>query len=778
MVKLSVHELIDRVLIEGSIDNRFQFSEHTAQEGTRIHQKLQKQFAKRENYQAEQSIKSHFEIEGFEIQIEGRIDGVISDQELTLDEIKTSEYVFEELPESQLNQYWYQLKIYGYLYLLINKKAQLNLRLSYFETINKKLTQKSELYTFEQLSLFFNQTMAELVDWLKYEKNHREIRNQSIEAMAFPFTSYRKGQRELMKAVYGTILEQKRLYTLAPTGTGKTLSTMFPTLKAMSEQSLQRLFYLTAKIATRKVAEETVELMKEQGLKTTSVTLSSKDSICFLDERTCNPEACPFAKNYYDKLRANRREILEHGEQFTRPVIEQLAKNYEMCPFELGLDLASYADIIILDYNYLFDPRTYLRRFFEQPDLSNFLLIDEAHNLVNRARNMYTASLSLKKVKAMKCLIKDRKTKNQLKKLVNELENLNDFMIENHLAFHAQSADSSTIQKHLLVLTESFKKVIAEATTENQQTLLDFYFELMAYLKINDYYDSSFKTFIKKTDWDLEVIITCINPADIISQRLALARGAVLFSASFTPLSYYQKMLGGSNKDYYLSMASPFDENRHLLLVNPAISVTYRNRQKNIPRIVSQIQTMIGSKQGNYLVFFPSFAFLAQFEAQFETSAHLLVQSSEMSAEAKQQFLSYFNQENEQTTVGLAVLGGSFAEGIDLKGKKLIGVAIITVGLPMITEETNEIQAYYQNSGLNGFQYAYQIPAMNKVIQAVGRLIRTESDCGVTLLIDERFGSAQYQRFFPEHWQNFQIEMNDNQLRELLENFWLNQNIR
>ncbi|MBS7577918.1 MULTISPECIES: ATP-dependent DNA helicase [unclassified Enterococcus] len=778
MIKLSVHELIDRVLIEGSIDNRFQFSEHTAQEGTRLHQKLQKQFAKNEEYHAEQAIKSKFEIEEFEIQIEGRIDGVILGDVVSIDEIKTSEYSFEELPASQLNHYWYQLKIYGYLYLLLNKKTQLNLRLSYFETINQKLTQKSELYTLEQLGIFFNQTMAELVDWLKYEKNHRENRNQSIEAMAFPFDSYRKGQRELMKAVYGTILEQKRLYTLAPTGTGKTLSTIFPTLKAMPVENLQRLFYLTAKIATRKVAEETVALMSNQGLRATSVTLSSKDSICFLDERTCNPEVCPFAKNYYDKLRTHRREILEQAEQFTRPVIEQLAKSYQMCPFELGLDLASYADIIILDYNYLFDPRAYLRRFFEQPDSSNFLLIDEAHNLVDRARNMYTASLSLKKVKAMTRLIKQRKIKNQLKKLINELENLDDFMVENHLTFHAQSADSSTIQKQLLVLTESFKKVIAEAPVENQQTLLDFYFELMAYLKINDFYDSSFKTFIKKNDWDLELTITCINPAEIISQRLSLARGAALFSASFTPLSYYQKMLGGKQEDYYLTMASPFDEKKHLLLVNPAISVTYRNRQQNIPKIVSQIQTMIGANQGNYLVFFPSFAFLTQFLEWFETTANLVIQTPTMSAEEKQLFLSNFNQENEQTTVGLAVLGGSFAEGIDLKGKKLIGVAIITVGLPMITEETNEIQAYYQNNGLNGFQYAYQIPAMNKVLQAVGRLIRTEMDFGVTLLIDERFGTKQYQRFFPAHWQHFQLETNDNQLRELLEHFWLNQNIR
>lgn len=774
IVKISVHQLIDNVLMEGSIDNRFQFSEHTAQEGTRLHQKLQKEFAKESKYQSEVSVKETIERDDFKIKLEGRIDGIISSKNITLDEIKTSEYEFSELPQSQLNQYWYQTMIYGYMYAKRKELAKISLRLSYYQTTENKLTQKVKDFDFAELEEFFNKTIDAFIKELKYKAQHREHRNQTIAELSFPFESYRQGQRDLMKAVYATILNDKRLYTMAPTGIGKTLSTIFPTLKSMLTTDIERLFYFTAKIATRKVAEETTALLCDGGLFMTSVTLSSKDSICFLEERTCNPIECPFAKDYYDKLKTHHFEILASETQFTRPVIEQLAKNYEMCPFELGLDLSNYADLIILDYNYLFDPRSYLRRFFSEINPENFLLIDEAHNLIDRTRNMYTATLSLNQARAILKIISGKKVKRQLVKLVKELENLKRFLIERNQKFYAQAADSSTIQQKIFKLTELLKKEIAMADMDNQQVILNFYFELLSFSRINEYYDLSFKTYLKLTETDFELTICCIEPTSIIDEKMSLTKGAVLFSASFTPLSYYQKSLGGQKSDYYLTVASPFDQNNHLLMINPTISVTYRNRQKSITEIVNQINMLIHGKIGNYLIFFPSFAFMKLFLAEFETDAKIIIQEQNMTADDKREFLSHFNSENTKTMVGFAVLGGSFAEGIDLKGECLIGVAIISVGLPMITDETNEIQKYYQFQQRNGFQYAYQIPAMNKVIQAVGRLIRTEKDYGVTLLIDERFNTREYQRFFPEHWQNAQIVSDDQQLKNLLTNFWEN----
>lgn len=749
--RVSVKQLVEFVLRKGSIDQRHR-SEHTALEGARIHRKLQKEAGA--GYQKEVKLAKTVQLNGKELILEGRADGIITEAEgIVIDEIKTSEPAFEDLLPEQVDLFWYQAMVYGHLYAEAEGLSDITIQLTYFQTTEEKITRQRRHYQATELAVFFQDTLDKYEEWLIFQQEWRKIRNQSMQSLTFPYDEYRKGQRELAVAAYKTILTERKLFVEAPTGTGKTISTMFPAVKAMGEEQFERFFYLTAKTITRQVAEDAAEALARRGMRMKSVTLTAKDKICFMDERICTPDYCPYANGYYDRLNEGLWDLLHHEDQFTRPIIETYARKHQLCPFELSLDVSLWCDAIVGDYNYLFDPTVYLRRFFEEENKENVFLIDEVHNLVDRSRNMYSASLNKSLFLQIKKVMKDYpKITRSLNKINQVFLQMRDVLAEKD--FIRQKEPVTSLVDAVYRFTEKAKEWLAEyPEAPQQEEMLGLYFECLNYVKISELYDDHYVTYIEKTSYDLIIKQFCIDPSYLLAQSLNKGKAAILFSASLSPISYYQDILGGGAEALGYRLSSPFPPEHQLVLVE-GIKTTYHYRQQNIPQIVASLEALVTAKKGNYLFFFPSYRFMDEVYEVFsaQSDARILLQDTKMNEEERENFLAQFQAEPTETTIGFCVLGGIFSEGIDLRGTRLIGTAIVSVGLPQISEEQNLIKEYYDESR-QGFQYAYQIPGMNKVLQAAGRVIRDTQDQGVVLLLDERFLSPNYRQYLPPHWQ-------------------------
>ena len=774
--KIPIRRLIEFILRRGSIDAR-KSSNHTALEGARIHRKLQKEAGKA--YQKEIKLSKEVELNGKAYFVEGRMDGLFSEEDgsVVIDEIKTSEAAYEDLYEEQLAMYWHQAKCYGAIYTQEHELDEIVLQLTYYQTTTEEVTKVRKQFTRDELTTFFDELMAEYERWLIFSVNWRALRNESLKELTFPYDQYRKGQRELAVSVYKTILSEQRRFVDAPTGTGNTISTLFPSLKAMGEEKVEKLFYLTAKTITRQVAEDAVEGMSRKQLKLKSITITAKDKICFLTERNCTPEHCPFANGYYDRLNEGLWDLLHSEDQFTREVIEAYAQKHQLCPYELSLDVSLWCDLVICDYNYVFDPVVYLRRFFDEGVKKDYaFLIDEAHNLVNRSREMYSAEVSNIQLLLLKKKIGKRSPLiRAINKVIDEFERLDEVCISENKEFISQASPLEELNKRIFRLTEK----IGEWLPQNQElpelnAFLEIYFGLLNYLKISEFYDDHYCTYVQKKNHSVVVKQFCLDPSFVLEQKLSMAKASVLFSASFTPLDYYRDILGGGEEALTYRIPSPFPQENQLLLVANDARTTYRERQNGLASLVQSLSAMVRQKTGNYLFFFPSYAYLDMVYEAFKAEnpqVRTLIQQTEMAEKEREQFLAQFIADPQETLVGFCVLGGVFSEGIDLKGERLIGSAIISVGLPQINEEQELIKSYYDEQHL-GFQYAYQIPGMNKVLQAAGRVIRDAADRGVVLLLDQRFASPAYRRLTPPHWNRARNTYNLSQLEKEMQQFW------
>ncbi|MBL1225657.1 ATP-dependent DNA helicase [Enterococcus sp. BWR-S5] len=775
--KIPIRRLVEFILRKGSIDSR-RTSNHTAQEGSRIHRKLQKEA--RKGYQKEIKIAKEVKLNEKIYSVEGRMDGLFTDEseQLIIDEIKTSETAFDDLYEEQLAMYWHQIKCYGAIYSEQEELEAITLQLTYFQTTTEEITKTQKIFTRIELKQFLDDLLTEYEKWLIFSDNWRTVRNQSLKELPFPYGEYRKGQRELAVSVYKTILSDQRLFVEAPTGTGKTISTLFPSLKAIGEGKAEKIFYLTAKTITRQVAEDAVQAMNQREMKIKSLTITAKDKICFLTERNCTPENCPFADGYYDRLNEGLWDILHHENQFSREIIEKYAQKHRLCPYELSLDVSLWCDLIICDYNYVFDPTVYLRRFFDEGIKKDYLfLIDEAHNLVSRSREMYSAELSRGQLLLMKKLLKKKHAPltRAINKVIDEFDKLDELCISEEKEFISQPAYVDSMEKVIFRLTEK----IGEWLPQNQELpelnqLLDIYFSLLNYLKIGEFYDDHYCTYIRKRNREVSIKLFCLDPSYLLAQKLSIANASILFSASFTPLSYYKDILGGEEDSLTYRIPNPFPEENQQLLIARYVQTTYRERENSLDYLVESLTTMIQQKTGNYLFFFPSYAYLDMVYDAFKKknpAIRTLIQQTDMNEQERERFLAEFIPDPKETLIGFCVLGGVFSEGIDLKGSRLIGTAVISVGLPQINEEQELIKNYFDEQGL-GFQYAYQIPGMNKVLQAAGRVIRDAADRGVVLLLDQRFASPAYQRLVPPHWYRAQVLSTIHHLEKNIQAFW------
>ncbi|HBM3639408.1 TPA: ATP-dependent DNA helicase [Listeria innocua] len=775
-VQISVRRLVEFVLKSGSIDSRMTSSDR-ALEGTKIHQLLQKEAG--EGYEAEVSLKLVRVIDDISFTLEGRADGVINGE--MIDEIKTTEVEMDEITEDFRPLHWAQLICYGFMLAEKSDLAEVTLQLTYYQVADKEVKQFTRVMSRKEMSTFVDDLLSKYAIWAKMSAAWEMKRNKSIQELTFPYDSYRRGQGELAIAVYRTVMDDEKLFCEAPTGIGKTMSTLFPSVKAMGEGKADKLFYFTAKTITRQVAEDALDEMRRKGLGARSVTITAKDKICFLDERKCDPEHCQFARGYYDRLNEALFDMLQTEETITRSVVEAFARKYTLCPFELSLDVALFCDVIVCDYNYLFDPVVYLKRFFADGPGRYTFLVDEVHNLVDRARSMFSATLSKSIIMQVKREL-DKKTD---KKLLNSVTAMNKIMIalnkqlaEENKTIYVKKEALSDWNEAVLKFSYVAKDWLPKNTEAKAQAdVLELYFESLRYLKIAELYDKRYVTQITRNRSDVLIKQLCLDPAFLLSEKLKLGASSVLFSATLRPIDYYTNLLGGNNDTSRLTFASPFKQNNMHLMVADYISTKYQRRENSLESVIDALYAMLSGKKGNYLFFFPSFQYLeTAFELFSEKYPEVRAQKQQsfMNEAEREEFLAAFETGREETFVGFCVLGGVFSEGVDLRGERLIGTAIVGVGLAQMNVESDLIKDYYNETIGRGFDYAYQIPGMNKVLQAVGRVIRGEKDQGVVLLIEERFATERYKALFPAHWNHARTVKNTLQIEREVNEFWRN----
>lgn len=776
LIKISVRELVEFILRSGDIDNRVggKKDAESMLAGARIHRKIQKSMGS--DYHAEVILKHLIPMEKFDLQVEGRADGIIDGNPVTIDEIKGIYKSLEHLKEP-IPVHLAQAKCYAYIYGIQNKKSDMEVQMTYVNLDTEQKVYFHEHYTMEELSAWFEGVVLEYKKWAEFQFEWKHLRNASIKEVQFPY-EYREGQKELAGSVYRSILREKRLFIQAPTGTGKTLAAMFPAVKAMGEGLSNKIFYLTAKTITRTVAASCLDLLREQKLRMKSVLLTAKEKMCLCDEMNCNPDACPYAKGHFDRVNDAVFEILNtEKDQMTRDILQEQAIKWQVCPFELSLDVSTWVDTVICDYNYAFDPRAHLKRFFYEGAKEDYIfLVDEAHNLVERARTMYSASICKEDFLELKRLLKGKaakvekqlnKSNSHLLELKRECENYEILKDINALYLQLLTL-SGEIQEYLEIVDDpELKKAVTE-----------FYLNLRTFLNTYNVLDESYTIYDQMcADGKFRLHLFCIHPANRLKEYLQHGRGSVFFSATFLPIQYYKELLSGDTDDYAVYATSCFPpENQMVFIGNDVTSKYTRRGRKEYEKISGYIEEVVSNRKGNYLVFFPSYEMMENvyeiFEAS-ETSKECVcrLQNMHMTESEREEFLEAFEKEQEESLLGFCVMGGIFSEGIDLTEEKLIGAIIVGTGLPKVCTEREILKNYFDEKGLGGFDYAYLYPGMNKVLQSAGRVIRTATDKGCVFLLDERFARNEYQRLFPREWKQ-PVFGKISELKNILQEFW------
>ncbi len=781
-VRLSVRGLVEFVWRSGDIDSRFTGFDR-ANEGSRIHRKLQK--AAGEHYTAEVVMKAQREADGILYHLEGRADGVIEeDGGFTIDEIKTTAAPAELLTEDFNPLHWAQAKCYGAFLCADSGLETVTIQLTYYQIDTEEIIRHRRRFTAGQLEDFLQDTLRRYAPWARLSADWHGQRTASLKELSFPFPSYRAGQYALAGAVYKTISAKGRLFAMAPTGIGKTISTLFPACKALGEEKGDRIFYLTAKTVTRTAAEEAIALMRRQTeaalgrpLRLKSITLTAKDKVCAMEKRECTPEACPRARGYYNRINDSMYALIRERDRFTREDIQAYAAEKNLCPFELALDLSNWCDCIICDYNYLFDPVVSLKRFFE--DGGDFIfLVDEAHHLVDRARDMYSAQLLKSNFYAAKKAL----GKNH-RKLSAALGKVNQAFID--LRHQCEDAGERKLllpegPKELAKIAQRFCSQAEDWLEEHRDSelheeILQLYFDAHFFMRIWELYDGHFTTLVSSAGSEVSVELLCLDPSAFLDASMALGRASVLFSATLAPIPYFIETLGGGEQAGHIALPSPFPQENLCLLAAQGISTKYADRTRTLDEVCALVAAAVRARRGNYLVFLPSYQYLRMVQERFADlypDIPLAVQEGGMDEAARERFLAQFSADSTETLLGFCVLGGIFAEGIDLVGDRLIGSIIVGVGLPQVNAVQDALRGYYEEARGEGFDYAYRYPGMNKVLQAAGRVIRTGHDRGMVLLIDSRYKQWAYRQLFPAHWAHCQPVADAAQVSARLREFW------
>lgn len=775
IIRISVRNLVEFILREGDIDNRKAGlpDKEAMQLGGRIHRKIQRQMGS--DYYAEVPLKITVPCEGFAIQIEGRADGIQKTADgVVVDEIKG---VLRELEyiEKPVSVHLAQAKCYGYIYGKQQELDSITVQMTYCQMETEEVKRFQETFSIEELERWFLDIVMQYEKWARFQVEWRQTRDATIKEAEFPYP-YREGQRELVTSVYRTILRKKKLFIQAPTGVGKTMATIFPAVKAVGEGLGDKIFYLTAKTITRTVAEQAFQILKKNGLQYKVATLTAKEKICFCEKAECNPDVCPYAKGHFDRVNDAVYEMITTMEEMSRENIETQAKKHKVCPFEMGLDVSLWVDAIICDYNYVFDPNAHLKRFFSEGKKGEYLfLIDEAHNLVERGREMYSAVLYKEEFLQMKKAVRYESVK-----LTRQLEGCNQMLLEmkRECQTYKEYNSISHFALKLLNVMNGLQKLLEEKEQVDEE-VLEFYFHVRNFLNIYEEVDENYVIYTELEEGgDFKLKLFCVNPAVKLQNFLSQGNSTVFFSATLLPIRYYKKLLSVETDDYAVYAHSPFKEANRLLVLGQDVSTKYTRRGYEMyERFAIYIKNVMQAKPGNYLVFFPSYRFMEEVRETFERyrteEMCCMMQEQNMNEQDREAFLQEFEAEREGSLAGFCVMGGIFSEGIDLTKERLIGAMIVGTGLPQVCNEREILKQYFDRHGENGFDYAYLYPGMNKVLQAAGRVIRTEEDKGVIALLDDRFAGRRYLEIFPREWRKLTY-CNVKTIGEKVEQFWKN----
>lgn len=791
-LSISVGQLVEFVYQRGNLAVSFQSNTRKVN-GIIGHQTVQK--SRPDNYQSEITIKHQHYIDDLCIEINGRIDGVYNNnEEYILEEIKTISLFKNNKPEFEtiffhcFHDYqnavpilegknpvhWAQALIYAYIFCKQKNLNKITIHLTYY--INEKHLEHTFTADFSIVWLedFFKDTIEKWLKWALKLKEWKELRDQTILDLNFPYT-FRDEQRRMAVAVYKAIVNQKILYVRAPTGTGKTLASIFPAVKAMGEGKIDKIFYLTAKTVGRTVAFKTMKLLSENGLKFKSLILTAKDKVCYKDFPLCDPEYCVYAQDYYEKARVALLEAFTYDD-WTSELIDKISRKYFVCPFEFSLDLALYADIVIGDYNYVFDPRVYLKRFFEEVHENYCFLVDEAHNLPDRSREMYSGDLTTELVELPFNHIKNKKSKLyqkllMLKKILVDISNSYE---QNEVVLDEFPKEINMQIRDILVGLELW--IPKQKASHSKFIIMQYYFRLIFYLMIYDLVNSNHRTLLLKSNAQINLKIFCMNASEFLLSTFEKSISASIFSATLIPMDYFEEMISNNTKkNEPLLLNSPFEQKNFGLFVYSSVNTEYKHRESSYQEIADIIHETIELKQGNYLIYFPSYEYLRRVHELFiqkDTEAMILVQEKNMNEEQRDVFLSNFNTEKSSSLIAFVVLGGIFGEGIDLVGDNLIGAIIVGVGLPQLNIEKNLINSYYKLQSKDGYDYAYRFPGFNRVLQAAGRVIRTENDRGIVLLIDQRYLDMRYKKLFPQEWSHYKKSSTSSVIIRYIQEFW------
>ena len=774
-IRISVRNLVEFIFRSGDIDNRIGkgAQKEAMQEGSRMHRKIQGRMGM--EYRAEVPLKLEVPQEQYVLALEGRADGIITNADgVTVDEIKCM-YTDVTRFEEPIFVHKAQAMCYAYIYALQNGLDQISVQLTYCDLDTEEICRFEEAFSFFWLERWFQDMMEAYRKWTDFQFAWRKIRQTSIQTLEFPFP-YREGQYKLVGDVYRTIHRKKILFIQAPTGTGKTISALFPAIRAVGENLGDKIFYLTAKTITRTVAKDTCDLLKAKGYRGKVIVLTAKEKMCPCEEMDCNPSNCLRAKGHYDRVNDAVYDLITTEEDFTRERMLAQAEKYQVCPFEMSLDASLYADIIICDYNYVFDPNVYLKRFFSEEEKGDYIfLVDEAHNLVERGREMYSAVLVKEEILTVKKLVRGKD-----RKLEAALEKCNRQMLEwkreceTYTIYESIGAFAFSLMR-LMSLLDIFLQSRGEMPERKEVT--EFYLNLRHFMNMFERVDENYVLYSDFDETDRFCLhLYCVNPSVNLQECLERGKSTIFFSATLLPVNYYKNLLSSKKDNYAVYAVSAFREEQRLLFIGRDVSSLYTRRTLGeFHRIALYIQQVLRAKKGNYLIFFPSYRFMEDVYEQFlavnEQEADCMMQSGNMNEADREEFIQEFSNPRGKSLAAFCVLGGIFSEGIDLKEDLLIGVLIVGTGLPQICNQREILKEYYQEENGQGFDYAYQYPGMNKVLQAAGRVIRTASDRGIIGLLDDRFLRSDYRQLFPREWSQYEVHTLDS-LPEALEAFW------
>ena len=780
IVKTSVRHLVEFLLRTGSITTGSALSANPEAmlEGGRLHRKIQR--TQNATYQSEVPLKMEWQEEGYILVLEGRADGIDrmnleEENVIYVDEIKCVYGNIEEIEEADF-LHLAQAKCYAYMYGHKHDLEKIGIQITYCHLETEEIKRIFSVYSMEELSLWFADLLDSYRMWASYYVAARKQRNESIKQLKFPF-DFRPGQKKMTAIAYQAMESKKHIFLQAPTGVGKTISTIYPALKELGEEKAENIFYLTAKTITRTVAEDTIKLLRKQGLSVSAVTITAKEKICIQKEVQCNPESCERAKGHFDRINEALYALLDSACDISRENLLLYAERYNVCPYELSFEAAVWSDCIICDYNYVFDPHVNRKSLIEGSLRQNIYLIDEAHNLLDRTRDMYSADIAKSDFKVPKKYFKDR-NRFLFKKLNNCIIALRKLEKEFHeeKRFHLhKNADAMYFPIfHLIGPLEEY--LTEHDNFQEREEIVEFYFKISHFYMILDNMDSGYEIYSEKRGRDFFLRLFCVVPSEQIEEYIENSRSSIFFSATLLPVQYYRQLLGGNRFEAY-QIASPFQKEKRLLAITEDVTSRYTRRGEwEYRKMVGYLELSLEKQTGNYMIFFPSYEMLSAVydiarDSNLALVSELVVQEPFMEEKSREDFLEKFRRKAGKPLIGFCVLGSIFSEGIDLTGESLIGVVIVGTGLPQICNEREVIREYFDRQQKKGYDYAYRYPGMNKVLQAAGRVIRTAQDTGTILLMDERFLERENQKLFPEEWDSY-YGVNRQNYGKVLKDFW------